>query len=130
MAPFPFRTERLRCTHMRWRAIFGLVMAVLLSLTSVTTAMAHARSAGAIQLELCDAHGGTATITLDAAGNPISDPHHCPDCLAATPAPSGGPVAAPARPITRSERQVCTLTLPVEAASPPEALARGPPSQI
>ena len=27
MAPFPFRTERLRCTRMRWRAIFGLVMA-------------------------------------------------------------------------------------------------------
>ena len=53
---------------------------------------------GAVELELCDAHGGTAKLLLDAAGNPIADPRHCPDCLAATLAPDGTPADLPARP--------------------------------
>lgn len=112
---------------MTLRAISGLLVAIVLSLTSVTMVVARAQSAGSMQLELCDAHGGTATVTVDASGNPIADPHHCPDCLSATAAPGDAPATAPARPVTRGERQVCALALPVEDATPPEPAARGPP---
>lgn len=109
------------------RLLIGLFLALLMSLTSVTMAVARAQSAGAMQLELCDAHGGTATITLDASGNPIADPHHCPDCLAAAPALPPVATDAPARPLTRSERHVCALPIPVEDEVAPEPAARGPP---
>ena len=112
------------------KRISALLLALLLSLTSVTIAVAHAQSAGAIQLELCDAHGGTTTVTLDAAGNPIANPHHCPDCLAATAAPDGAPQAGPLRPQTRGKRQVCLLPLPLEDAVSPEPVARGPPALL
>jgi len=112
---------------MTLRALLGLVLMLMLASTSVTTAVAHARTIGAVELQLCDAHGGTGTILLDAAGNPIEDQHHCPDCLAAKQAPDGAPADLPARPLTRSEPHVCALPLPVEDEAAPEPAARGPP---
>lgn len=112
---------------MTLRVLLSFVLTLMLAVTSVTTAVAHARTIGAVELELCDAHGGTATVLLDAAGNPIADPHHCPDCLAATPAPGGAPADLPARPLTRSEPHVCALPIPVEDEAAPEPAARGPP---
>lgn len=109
------------------KLLSGLFLSLVMSLTSVTMAVAHAQSAGAMQLELCDAHGGTATITVDAAGNPIAPPHHCPDCLAAVPALPPLATDAPARPLTRSERQVCALPITVDDPATPEPAARGPP---
>lgn len=108
---------------MTLRAVTALLLSLILSLTSVTTAVAAAQSAGALQVELCNGH----TVTLDAQGNPVADPHHCPDCLAATPAPDGTPVDLPARPMTRSEPHVCALPIPVEDEAAPEPAARGPP---
>lgn len=115
---------------MTLRVLSGLFLALVLSLTSVTMAVARGQMIGAITVELCADHGAGATITLDAQGNPVETVLHCPDCLVATPAPGGAPVTVPARPVTRSEPQVCVLTLPVEDAETPEALARGPPLPV
>ena len=112
---------------MKLRAPLALMLTLMLAVTSVTTAVAHARTIGSVELELCDAHGGTAKLLLYAAGNPIADPRHCPDCLAATLAPDGTPADLPARPLTRSEPHVCALPIPVEDETAPEPAARGPP---
>lgn len=115
---------------MTLRALASLLLALMLSVTSVTSVAAQARMAGAMQVELCADHGAGVTVTLDAAGNPIDPPRHCPDCLAATLAPDGAPAALPARPVTRSEAQVCVLVLPDPAVAGPEPLARGPPPPV
>lgn len=112
---------------MTLRVLCGLFLALVLSLTSVTMAVARGQMTGAMTLELCDGHGGTATVTLDADGNPVDSTQHCPDCLIATPAPAGDPVMAPARPLTRSEPHVCALPLDADQPAAPEPAARGPP---
>ena len=115
---------------MTLRVLASLLLALMLCVTSVTSAAAHARMAGAIEVELCADHGLGTTVTLDAAGNPVDPPRHCPDCLAATLAPDGAPLALPARPVTRSAAQVCILVLPDPAEGGPEPLARGPPPPV
>lgn len=115
---------------MTLRTLTSLLLALMLTVTSVTSVAAHARMAGAMQVELCADHGAGTVVTLDAAGNPVDVPQHCPDCLAATLAPDGQPAAVPSRPATRSEPHVCALPLPVEGDSAPDPAARGPPPPV
>ncbi|MCZ8151082.1 MAG: hypothetical protein O9292_01580 [Rhodobacteraceae bacterium] len=107
----------------------ALLLSLCLALTSVTAAVAHVQSAGAQQITLCGTPGVEETITLNAMGEPIPTPHHCPDCLAVTAgaAPSAPPLE---RPQTRGERQALAL---IAAPDPAQALspsARGPPARI
>lgn len=62
----------------------ALLLSLCLALTSVTAAMAHVQSAGAHQIVLCGTPGIEETITLNAFGDPVKTPHHCPDCLSVT----------------------------------------------
>lgn len=112
------------------RALASLMLALILSVTSVTAAAAHARMVGAMQVELCADHGAGTVVTLDAAGNPVDVPQHCPDCLAATQAPGGAPADVPSRPVTRNEPHVCALVLPDPPEAGPEPSARGPPAPV
>lgn len=111
------------------RAVAHLLLALCLSLTSVTAAVAHMQAAGAQTITLCGQPGVEQTVTLDAFGNPVVTDHHCPDCLAAT--PGLPPLQAPlTRPLTRAEAQVAhPAALPATA---PEITpgARGPPHLI
>jgi hypothetical protein len=115
---------------MTLRVIMGLVLSVLLSLTSVTMAMARVQIAGSMQISICSGDGTHHEITLDANGNPIDVPHHCPDCAAATAPPPGALAPDRAQPIARSAPQVCALILPDTVQTPPVPPARGPPSGI
>ena len=109
------------------RAIISLVLTVLLALTSVTAAAARVQSAGAMQITICAGDGTHHEITLDAQGNPINPPHHCPDCSALTAAPPEGAAPDLARPVGRSAPQVCAMVLPETVDLPPVPPARGPP---
>lgn len=81
------------------RLIFGLLFAFVLSVTSVTAAVARGQMAGASELVLCSG-GVAATVMVDATGRKVEGPHHCPLCLAAM--AGVGPVAPWAvRPVTR-----------------------------
>ena len=67
-------------------------LTLVLAATSVTQAVARGQEAGITQMVIC-AGGTTMTVSLDAQGNPVSHPHHCPDCLQAA-----GVGAMPPRP--------------------------------
>ena len=112
------------------RVIIGLVLSVLLSLTSVTMAMARVQIAGSMQITICSGDGTHYEITLDANGNPIDVPHHCPDCAAATAPPPVATAPDLAQPMARSAPQVCALVLPDTVQAPPVPPARGPPNAI
>jgi len=109
------------------RLVAHLLLVLSLSLTSVTTAVAHMQAAGSQQIVLCGQPGVEQTVTLDAFGNPVVTDHHCPDCLAAT---AGEAPLAPrlTRPETRGERQA--QPAPSRPATAPEITpgARGPPA--
>ncbi|WP_435259737.1 DUF2946 family protein [Thioclava sp. FR2] len=112
------------------RLLSAILMSLALGLASVSMAVARAESQGVIVLTICSDEG-TETVTLDAAGNPVSSSHHhCPDCLVGL--TLGDLPSAPLgnRPGTRTER----LHLP-ESAQAALVLtqtpqARGPPSLI
>lgn len=107
----------------------ALFLSLCLALTSVTAAVAHVQSAGAHQITLCGTPGVEEVITLNAMGDPVDLPHHCPDCLAVT---GHAPPAAPtlARPVTPAR---AVASAPVAWADLAQALtptARGPPVLI
>lgn len=106
----------------------ALFLSLCLALTSVTAAIAHVQSAGAHQIVLCGTPGVEETITLNAMGDPIPTPHHCPDCLAVT--AGEAPAAAPVlRPQTRGERQVLALIAAPDTGETLSPSARGPPER-
>lgn len=115
---------------MTLRALTSLLLALMLTVTSVGTAAAQARMIGAMQVELCADHGAGSVVTLDAAGNPIDAPRHCPDCLAATMAPGEGAVRLPRPPLGRGETRLCRVALPPPCDGGPEPAARGPPLPV
>lgn len=107
----------------------ALFLSLCLALASVTAAVAHVQSAGAHQITLCGTPGVEETITLNAMGEPIPTPHHCPDCLAVT-AGEAPPLVQPLRPRTKGAWQAPALIAapaPVQTLSPS---ARGPPARI
>ena len=111
------------------RALTSILLALLLTVTSVTFAAARVQAAGLTQMVIC-AQGAARVVTFDAAGNPVEAPHHCPDCLAALPpipSPATPPsYRVPARPILliRADAQV----LVPQAGHTPSA--RGPPVTV
>lgn len=74
------------------RLIVSLFLTLVLAVTSVTQAVARGQEAGITEMVIC-AGGTTMTVSLDAQGNPVFAPHHCPDCLQAA-----GVGAMPPRP--------------------------------
>ena len=111
---------------MMLRGCFAFCLAVMLSLTSVTAAVARGQMAGATDVVVC-AGAGVVTITLDAAGRPVTVAHHCPVCTAASAASFAGAPPAIMSPLTRSEALAVAVVLPLHGGAMPVAMARGPP---
>ncbi|OYU17513.1 MAG: hypothetical protein CFE34_15375 [Rhodobacteraceae bacterium PARR1] len=108
------------------RALTSIFLALLLAVTSVTFASARVQAVGITQMVICT-QGAARLVTLDAAGNPVEMPHHCPDCLAAFP-----PLPSLVAMLARLDRPVTVALLPGRAqtaskAATDTALARGPP---
>lgn len=111
------------------RLLTSLLLSLVLAVTSVTFAAARVQAAELTQIVIC-AQGAARLVTLDAAGNPVEAPHHCPDCLAALPPPPSAVVLGLYSPVPRA---VVVLpaqgqAAPARAASTP--LARGPPRLV
>jgi hypothetical protein len=108
------------------RLIARVLLVLSLTLTSVTSAVAHMQAAGSQQIVLCGQPGEEQTVTLDAFGNPVTTDHHCPDCLAATAASL--PVdAVVERPQGRGLRQGIARMAAPEPRQGVAPSARGPP---
>lgn len=115
------------------RAMMRILLSFLLSLTLglASVGMAIARTDGGLsrQITICSGQG-TAVISIDANGNPVGTPHHCPDCL------TGVTMALPPVDIVgEAKRAKGLLPSPVSGRAPP-ALARlapraqGPPFSV
>lgn len=108
------------------RAFSAFFLSLILSMTSVTMAVARAQAPVAGQITICSGYG-IVIISVDAEGNPTGPVHPCPDCLAGlvlAPAPE---TPAAHRPDLRSVRH-----MPLPVGSPvglrvPIAKSRGPP---
>ena len=112
---------------MMLRLLSSLCLALILSLTSVTAAVAHMRAAGAMQIVICGTPGVEEVVTLDAFGDPMPVMHHCPDCLTVV---AGMSPHAPqvARPIGRMAQVRVGLSGPdAHPVAVPRPTARGPP---
>lgn len=112
------------------RLISSVCLALILSLTSVTAAVAHMRAAGAVQIVICGTPGVEEVVTLDAFGDPLPVVHHCPDCLTlvAAVAPEASQVV---RPMGRGMAVAAGRGGRVDGPTPSlQPAARGPPSVL
>jgi hypothetical protein len=115
---------------MTLRVPFSLLMALILSMTSVTAAVAHMRAGGAAQIVICGTPGVEEVVTLDSFGDPIEAGHHCPDCLTVT---ADVLVGAPG--LVRPAGRVLDVAVPPDAGlavarAVPLPAARGPPTAL
>ena len=116
---------------MTWlRALFTVLMIVVVTFATMGEGVRGIRSAGAMEVTLCDGMGGMTTIRLDRSGEKLPIPANCTDCrtwllatlpqaviLPAAPDSHGRPLPRPAGKAGRS-------------AAVPHPLARGPPALI
>ena len=113
-----------------FRPLSGLLLALLMAVTSVTMAVARGQDRMGDTVEICGGFGAV-FVTLDRNGQPVMPGHPCPDCLTGVTALHlPGPIAAPKPP--QSQRRAIFWPFAVSATSLPQphATARGPPSLI
>lgn len=116
----------------RFRPLASLLLALIVALTSVTSAVARVQPPGN-QIVICSGVG-VITITVDDQGNPTGSPlgpvHPCPDCVAAFgPALLMSPVL-PVRPLSRSVALDVPEVLQGTGGAAPQPMARGPPGLV
>lgn len=121
----------LRYTRAMIRVLSSLLFALLLAVSSVPAALMHNQMQGSSQMVICsdtpDA-SGLITVTLDATGQPISAPHHCPQCLAALDLALLPSTPTAAAPIGQSQPLNRPVVLLSASAQSPTASARDPPA--
>ena len=106
--------------------LFGLLLAVMLALSSVTIAVARGQVAVGGTIVICSGYG-LVSVALDADGNPVGPLHPCPECLAGWTSILVAHTALPLRPQTRSTRLLSMASALPLARSAPVASARDRP---
>jgi hypothetical protein len=116
---------------MNWfRPLSGLLLALLMAVTSVTMAVARGQDRMGDTVEICGGFGQV-FVTLDQNGQPMRPGHPCPDCLTGiTALDLPGPTAAAARPQSVARVTFAPLSIIAGSLAVPKATARGPPSLI
>ncbi len=129
-APLPFgHGLRYPVAMTRLRPILGLLLALLMAVTSVTMAVARGQSPMSSQeVELCIA-GSAQTVSVDASGKPITPRHPCPECTLGMTAFTLVEATAPLlRPATRTTTLRPAFAPAAASLTAPAARARGPPT--
>ena len=112
------------------RPLSGLLLALLMALTSVTMAVARGQPPMGDPVEICGGYGQV-FVTLDASGQPAAPRHSCPECLGGVTALDLPAItAAPKRPQSLARAAFAPLTVIASSLPPPQASARGPPSLL
>lgn len=112
----------MRCTISTLR----LVLALIVALTSVHTAVARAAAGPVTWVEICEGAATTA-VAVDAKGNPVTRHPNCPDCvITAALLPQAAVVTAAPTHGMPAARTGQGADWPGQ--EPPPATARGPPA--
>lgn len=113
----------------RLRLTLSLLLCLGLALTGGTMAVMRGQMAQSFTMVICTGHG-TATVTLDADGNPVDFMHACPDCTLTLAVPGfDSPVVAPRALRWTALRPPVALAAPLPVAWV-AVLARGPPRAL
>ncbi|MDA7427442.1 hypothetical protein PGB28_03145 [Primorskyibacter aestuariivivens] len=111
------------------RPFFGLFLALVLTITAQTMAVARSVDAPAGEMVLCTG-SGPVVVQFDAEGNPVGPVHYCPDCALAM-FDTAAPVVAVG--VTRVWADLSlspVQPLPVPASPLASVRARGPPVSV
>ncbi len=111
------------------RGITTLGLCLFLALTSVTLAVARGAPGPVGVMVICTGEG-MQRLAVDADGQPVAQPHICPDCLLAFHAsPLRDPLPAPRAACTTARAPFAEAS---HAAAParPAMLARAPPLRV
>lgn len=111
------------------RPLLSLLLAAVLAVTSVTTAVARMAAHGHYSVVICSLEG-VVQITLDAQGNPVQPMHPCPDCLVVGFADLPQAIVAPAAPLTLARLVVVLTAAVAQPAQVFAPMARGPPFPV
>ncbi len=112
------------------RPLVACLLALILMVGSVTSAVARSEMTGMTAVTLCGTDGALTVVQIDASGQPVPMGHDCPHCLAASVLGVLG-----AAPVAVGPALVGTRVLPEFATDEPAAktfapVARGPPLAV
>lgn len=111
------------------RLFTGLILALVLTVTAQSMAVARSADGPAGQMVLCTG-AGPVVIRFDAEGNPVGPPHYCPDCALAL-FDITAPVAAPMAVRVWSDLSLHPVRpMPHLSRVPVARRARGPPVSV
>lgn len=111
------------------RRLIHLLFALVLAVTSVTSAVMHSEMQGGTDLVICsDSASGTVVLTLDPLGNSLPRAHRCPDCLTAHGADLPMTAAVQVAPDSRARLLDRPAAIRSVGLAPPAAMARSPPA--
>jgi hypothetical protein len=113
----------------RLHALTALALALILTLTSGTLAMARGQAMAAGEIVICSG-GAVVTVAVDAEGKPTGPAHICPDCALTLFAAAAPPAAILMLAETASALVLPATQHPALAPHILAATARGPPSAI
>ncbi|SMX32013.1 hypothetical protein [Actibacterium lipolyticum] len=109
------------------RPLFATLLALTLSLASVTLASARGQAPVSGEIVICSGLG-LQTITIDADGNPVGSPHICPDGVASFVSIDVIPPVLPQQPSVVGKRLVPLQALVRAGEQSLRATARAPPA--
>ena len=116
----------MSCAMTTPRAYLGLALALVLTLTGQTMALARTAPDPAGHMVLCTGTGPV-TVLIDAEGQPTGAVHICPDCALSLLDNPGGAPQALIRAATWSSLQAPDISFEFSDRAPECARARGPP---
>ena len=116
---------------MSWlRPILSLILILLVALTATGEGARGIRTAGAMEVTLCDGMGGMTTIRVDHKGEMVPIPADCPDCRGWFAAVLPSDLVLPAAPDSHGRPLTLGHGRAVRAQDAPHPSARAPPTVI
>ncbi|MDU8929874.1 hypothetical protein RXV86_21010 [Alisedimentitalea sp. MJ-SS2] len=108
------------------RTYAGIVLTLMLVLTSQSMAVARGMPNATGEIILCTSEG-IVSVAVDENGQPVDPPHICPDCAMSLFAFVAETSPFPVRPLGSVETLIPTKVIHQASAQEVPAAARGPP---
>ncbi|MEP3948094.1 hypothetical protein [Ascidiaceihabitans sp.] len=111
------------------RPLFALCLALVISFTGQSMAVARGANDATGKMVLCTG-SGEKLVYMDAQGNPTSAPHLCPDCLAASLDNLQPQYDLPAAVVLHPIAYIVSASMAHVGTVPFVYMSRGPPAAV